>query len=79
MSEATSPKIAKLAARGLRSPGSLSLHEIQQVCGSDLTQRELLRAAAKEGPLPQVVAASIPTCSCFFCRIFGFLRRPAPA
>ena len=36
--EKTSPRIASIAARGLKDPASLSLEEIREICGSVLTQ-----------------------------------------
>jgi hypothetical protein len=36
--ETTSPRITAIARRGLLDPGSLSLIEIQSVCGSAFTQ-----------------------------------------
>ncbi len=36
--ETTSHRVASIAARGLRDPSSLTLDEIQEVCGSALTQ-----------------------------------------
>ena len=42
MPEMTSLQIASIAARGLTDPTSLSLDEIKSVCGSALTQREIV-------------------------------------
>lgn len=39
--EETSARVAKLAARGMRDPNSLSLEEIKSVCASALTQRAI--------------------------------------
>jgi hypothetical protein len=36
--EHTSRRIARIAARGLRHPASLTLEEVQEVCGSALDQ-----------------------------------------
>lgn len=38
--EATSARIAKLAAKGMKYPEKLTLDEIKEVCASALTQRE---------------------------------------
>ena len=37
----TSRRVASIAARGLRTPGSLTPEEIQTFCGSALTQANL--------------------------------------
>lgn len=37
--EVTSARVASIAARGLRDPGSLSHDEIKALCASALTQR----------------------------------------
>ena len=37
--EKTSERIAKLAAKALKHPESLTEHEIQEIAGSALTQR----------------------------------------
>lgn len=39
--EATSSRIAKLAARGMSKPESLKLNEIVAICASALTQFEV--------------------------------------
>lgn len=41
LSEQTSEKVASIAARGLRDPGSLTDAEIRAVCASALSQREV--------------------------------------
>lgn len=38
MTEQTSPKVAAIASRGLKSPESLTKAEIRAVCASALTQ-----------------------------------------
>lgn len=58
--EVTSPEVAKIAARGLRSPGSLTHDEIKKVCGSALTQ-----APDQHAPTKNRLAA-------FFSKIFGW-------
>lgn len=40
MSKETSARVAKLAAAGLKSPRSLTLGQIKEVCASALAQRE---------------------------------------
>jgi hypothetical protein len=36
--ERTSARIARLSAQGLANPASLTLYEIREICGSNLTQ-----------------------------------------
>lgn len=43
--EYTSKQMAEIAARGIKSPGSLTQKEIQAVCASALTQTEDRKAA----------------------------------
>lgn len=48
MSEKTSNRIAKIAARGIKNPGSLTKAEIAAVCGSALTQLEITVSTTKK-------------------------------